>query len=68
MKREESRTLDLTHPAVFDYKDVETLQRYLSPQARIHSAKRTALGTRKQRELKRAIKYARFLSLMPYTS
>ncbi len=50
----------------FDYKDIETLQRFLSPQGRIHSRKRTGLNARKQRELKLAIKTARFLALMPY--
>ncbi|TAH35978.1 MAG: 30S ribosomal protein S18 [Planctomycetota bacterium] len=55
-------------PAHFDFKDVEALQRYLSPQARIHSAKRTGLSAREQRQLKCAIKYARFLALLPFTT
>ncbi len=58
----------MTHPEVFDYKDPETLRRYLSPQGRIHSAKRTGLSARQQRQLKKAIKYARFLALLPYTT
>ena len=52
----------------FDFKDVETLQRYLNPQARILSAKRTGLSAREQRQLKKAIKHARFLALLPFTS
>ncbi len=52
----------------FDFKDVETLQRYLNPQARILGAKRTGLSAREQRQLKKAIKYARFLALLPFTS
>ena len=52
----------------FDYKDVESLQKYLSGQGVILSAKRTGLSAREQRRLKRAVKYARFLSLIPYTS
>lgn len=55
-------------PAQFDFKDLESLQRFLSPQARIHSAKRTGLSAREQRQLKQAIKYARFLALLPYTT
>ncbi|MCX8228643.1 MAG: 30S ribosomal protein S18 [Planctomycetota bacterium] len=54
------------HPKRFDYKDIETLQRYMNAQGRIHSAQRTGLKARQQRKLKRAIKYARFLSLLPY--
>lgn len=52
----------------FDFKDLDTLQRFLSPQGRIHSRKRTGLDARKQRALKMAIKTARFLALLPFTS
>lgn len=52
----------------FDYKDVETLQKYLSGQGVLLSAKRTGLSAREQRRLKRAVKYARFLALIPYSS
>ena len=55
-------------PERFDYKDVETLQRYLNSQGRLYSAKRTGLKARQQRELKRAVKHARFLALLPYTA
>ncbi len=55
------------HPERFDYKDIETLQRYLNSQGRIHSAQRTGLKARQQRKLKLAIKHARFLSLLPYS-
>ena len=52
----------------FDYKDVETLQKYLSGHGLLLSAKRTGLSAREQRRLKRAVKYARFLALIPYTA
>lgn len=52
----------------FDYKDLETLQRFLSQQGRLHSRKRSGLTARQQRRLERAVKHARFLSLLPYTS
>ncbi len=55
-------------PSQFDYKDTVELQRYLNSQGRLYSAKRTGLKTRRQRELKRAVKYARFLALLPYTA
>lgn len=51
----------------FDYKDVEGLQKYLSGQGVLLSAKRTGLSAREQRRLKRAVKYARFLALIPYS-
>jgi small subunit ribosomal protein S18 len=49
-----------------DYKDVGTLQKFLSQYGKIHSRQRTGLTARRQRELKRHIKYARFLALLPY--
>jgi len=55
-------------PSRFDYKDIETLQRYLNGQGKLYSAKRTGLSARRQRELKRAVKHARFLALLPYTA
>ena len=56
-----------TAPTVFDYKDLETLQRFLTPQGRLYSTKRSGLTARQQRSLKKAVKYARFLSLLSYT-
>ena len=52
----------------FDFKDVEELQKYLSAHGLLLSAKRTGLSAREQRRLKRAVKYARFLALIPYTA
>ena len=52
----------------FDFKDVETLQKYVSGQGLLLPAKRTGLSAREQRRLKRAVKYARFLALIPYSA
>jgi len=52
----------------FDYKDIEDLQVYMTSQGKIHPAKRTGLSGREQRRLKRAIKYARLMSLISYVS
>ncbi|MBI4569575.1 MAG: 30S ribosomal protein S18 [Planctomycetes bacterium] len=51
-----------------DYKDVNLLHRYLSPQGKILSRKRTRTSATSQRELKRHIKYARYLALLPYVA
>ena len=50
-----------------DYKDIETLRRFISPYGRILPASRTGLCTKHQRQLTRAVKRARFLALLPYT-
>jgi small subunit ribosomal protein S18 len=49
-----------------DYKDVRLLQRYISERGKIVPSRITAVSARKQRELARAIKRARFLGLLPY--
>ncbi len=49
-----------------DYKDVRLLQRYISERGKIVPSRITAVSHKKQRELARAIKRARFLALIPY--
>ena len=49
-----------------DYKDVRLLQRFISERGKIVPSRITAVSTKKQRELSRAIKRARFLGLLPY--
>ena len=49
-----------------DYKDTKTLSRYISERGKIVPSRITAVSSKKQRELARAIKRSRFLALMPY--
>ena len=49
-----------------DYKDVRLLQRYISERGKIVPSRITAVSAKKQRELARAIKRARFVALLPY--
>lgn len=49
-----------------DYKDVRLLQRYISERGKIVPSRITAVSIKKQRELAKAIKRARFLGLLPY--
>ncbi len=49
-----------------DFKDVRTLQRFISERGKMVPSRITAVSTKKQRELARAIKRARFLALLPY--
>ena len=51
---------------VIDYKDVRLLQGYLSERGKIVPSRITAVSTKKQRELARAIKRARHIGLLPY--
>ena len=49
-----------------DYKDVKLLQRYISERGKIVPSRITAVSAKKQRELAKAIKRARFMALIPY--
>ena len=50
-----------------DFKDVETLSRFISAMGKIKPRKKTNLCAQHQRKLAQAIKRARFLGLLPYT-
>lgn len=51
-----------------DYKDTETLKKFLTPHARIQSRRRSGLPSKYERQVALAIKRARFLGLLPYVS
>ena len=50
-----------------DYKDVRLLSRYISEKGKITPSRVTNVSNNKQKELAKAIKRARFLSLLSYT-
>jgi small subunit ribosomal protein S18 len=52
-------------PAI-DWKDTRTLNRYISERGKIIPSRITAVSQKKQRELAKAIKNARFMGMMPY--
>ena len=49
-----------------DYKDPKLLSRFTSERGKIVPSRITAVSAKKQRELAKAIKKARFLALIPY--
>jgi len=51
-----------------DYKDSDDLRRLLTPNGKIQSRKRTGLNAKHQRMVAAAIKRARYMGLLPYTS
>jgi small subunit ribosomal protein S18 len=50
----------------FDYKDVDTLKRYMNETGKIKPRRQTGNCARCQRELAREIKRARHLALLPF--
>jgi small subunit ribosomal protein S18 len=51
-----------------DYKDVENLRRMMSPNGKIYGRKRLQTSAREQKLIAQAVKRARYLGLLPYTS
>jgi small subunit ribosomal protein S18 len=53
---------------IVDWKDVETLRKMMSPNGKILGRKRLGTSASEQRKLAQAIKRARYMALLPYTS
>ncbi len=51
-----------------DYKSVEELRRLMTPNGKIYSRKRLGTSAKEQRMVAQAIKRARFMALLPFTS
>lgn len=51
-----------------DYKDINTLAKLLTHRGKIYSRKRSGNCAGCQRKVKKAIKLARYVALLPYTT
>lgn len=51
-----------------DYKNVDILRRFLSPEGKVLPCRRTGLVAKNQRKVTRAIKRARSLGLLPFAN
>jgi len=51
-----------------DYKNVELLERFLEAGGRLRSRRRTRTAARDQRKVTQAVKRARHMALLPFTS
>ena len=51
-----------------DYKDIDTLNKLMTHRGKIYSRKRSGNCASCQRKVKKAIKRARFMALLPYTT
>ena len=58
--------LDLKRDDPIDYTDIDLIKKCTGSQGQILSRRRTTLSAQRQRELKRAIKRARHLALLPF--
>jgi len=60
--------LDSRGKKYVDYKSVEDLRRLMTPNGKIYSRKRLSTSAKQQRMIAQAIKRARFMALLPFTS
>lgn len=51
-----------------DYKDIDTLKKFLNPNGRIVGRRRTGLTAKNQRQLAEAVKRSRFMGLIPFVA
>ena len=51
-----------------DYKDINLLRKFISDRGKIRARRVTGVTSQQQRQLARAIKNAREMALLPYTS
>ena len=60
--------LDRAGITYIDYKDTDLLRRFISDRGKIRSRRVTKVTTRQQRRLALAVKNAREMALLPYSS
>jgi len=66
--RKKACTFCANKDLAIDYKDAAMLRRYISDRGKIEPRRRSGSCARHQRALAAAIKRARFLALLPYTT
>ncbi|GKQ37309.1 30S ribosomal protein S18 [Streptomyces sp. A012304] len=60
--------LDQAGIVYIDYKDTDLLRKFISDRGKIRSRRVTRVSAQQQRQLARAIKNAREMALLPYSS
>jgi small subunit ribosomal protein S18 len=65
MKKEQGY-LSANNIKFVDYKDVELLRMFLTPNGQVTGKKRSNLSAKEQRMLALAVKRSRFMGLLPY--
>lgn len=62
------KQLKKSSPKYFDYKDPDTLKRYIDSYGQIDARAKTGLSAKSQRQLAVAIKRARHIALLPFVA
>jgi len=61
-------TININNLKNIDYKNIETLKKFLDPHSRIMPRAKTGVSARHQRKITEAVKRARFMGFLPYLS
>ena len=56
------------HIGAVDYKDTALLRKFISDRGKIRARRVTGVSTQEQRKIARAVKNAREMALLPFTS
>ena len=64
--KKKSCPLSISGAPKVDYKNIRLLKKFISEKGKMLPSRITSVSTKKQRELSKAIKRARFLALLPY--
>lgn len=66
-RRKKSCPFSGPNAPMIDHKDVRLLSRFVSERGKIVPARISSVSAKKQREVAKTIKRARYLALMPYS-
>ena len=66
--KKKSNPLKTSKIDVIDYKDTALLRKFISDRGKIRARRVTGVTAQKQRQIAKAIKNAREMALLPYTS
>jgi small subunit ribosomal protein S18 len=67
-RKDRPNPLDVPGITYIDYKDTTLLRKFISDRGKIRSRRVTRLSPQQQRDMARAIKNAREMALLPYSS
>jgi len=66
--KKKSNPLSAAGVTVIDYKDTALLRKFISDRGKIRARRVTGVTVQQQREIARAVKNAREMALLPYSS
>jgi small subunit ribosomal protein S18 len=66
--KKKANPLDKEGVAYVDYKDTALLRKFISDRGKIRARRVTGVSAQQQRQIARAIKNAREMALLPYTT